>query len=70
MKVQKFVAAIDRADRQNCIVYAERLNKIDRPFTESRGIIAGVGAACIAIVADRLINQWAQKKRMEFGLQS
>ena len=35
-----------------------------------RGIIAGVGVACIAIVADRLINQWAQKKRMEFGLQS
>lgn len=35
-----------------------------------RGIIAGVGVACIAIVADRLINRWAQRKRMEFGLQS
>ena len=33
-----------------------------------RGIIAGVGVACIAIAGDRLINQWAQKKRMEFGL--
>jgi glycine betaine/proline transport system permease protein len=35
-----------------------------------RGIIAGIGVACIAIVADRLINRWAQRKRMEFGLQS
>ena len=40
MKVQKFVAAIDRTDRQNCIVHAELLNKIDRPFTESRGIVS------------------------------
>ena len=34
----------------------------------SRSIIAGVGVACIAIVGDQVINQWAQKKRMEFGL--
>ena len=30
MKSPKFVAAIDRTDRQNCIVHAELLNKIDR----------------------------------------
>ena len=35
---------------------------------KGRGIIAGVGVACIAVAGDRLINQWAQKKRMEFGL--
>jgi|TARA_B100000315_G_scaffold121248_2_gene111051 glycine betaine/proline transport system permease protein len=34
-----------------------------------RGIVAGIGVACIAIVADRLISQWARKKRVEFGLQ-
>ena len=35
---------------------------------KGRGIIAGVGVACIAVAGDRLINQWAQKTQMEFGL--
>ncbi|HJP08239.1 MAG: ABC transporter permease [Acidiferrobacteraceae bacterium] len=33
-----------------------------------RGIVAGIGVACIAIIADRFINQWSRKKKREFGL--
>ncbi len=34
-----------------------------------RGIIAGVCVAFIAIIADRMINAWAAKRKREFGLE-
>ena len=33
-----------------------------------RGIVAGVGVACIAIIADRLINHWVQQRQKMLGL--
>ena len=34
-----------------------------------RGIIAGVCVAFIAIIADRMINAWASKRKREYGLE-
>ena len=33
-----------------------------------RGIIAGLAVACIAIIADRLISTWANRRKAQFGL--
>lgn len=40
------------------------LSKVD----PGRGITAGICVAFIAIVADRLINAWAARRRRELGL--
>ncbi len=34
-----------------------------------RGIIAGVCVAFIAIIADRMINAWAARRKREYGLE-
>ena len=59
MEVQEFVVSINGANGENGIVDIKLLDKIDCTLTKSRGIIAGIGVACIAIVADHLINRWA-----------
>lgn len=33
-----------------------------------RGIVAGLGVACIAMIADRLIRAWAREKKRRLGL--
>jgi glycine betaine/proline transport system permease protein len=40
------------------------LSKVD----PGRGITAGICVAFIAIVVDRLINAWSQKRKKELGL--
>jgi glycine betaine/proline transport system permease protein len=40
------------------------LTKLDT----GRGIVAGLCVACIAMIADRLINAWAHRKKQELGI--